>query len=117
MQLFASEVSKVAQDVGINGKLGIQAQVSDVDGLWKEITSNVNTMASNLTSQVRAFAQITAAATDGDFTRFITVEALGEMDALKTKINQMVFNLRESLQRNTAAREAAELANSAKSEF
>lgn len=117
LQLFASEVSKVAQDVGINGKLGIQAQVSDLDGLWKEITSNVNTMASNLTSQVRAFAQITAAATDGDFTRFITVEALGEMDALKTKINQMVFNLRESLQRNTAAREAAELANSAKSEF
>lgn len=117
LQLFASEVSKVARDVGINGKLGIQAQVSDVDGLWKEITSNVNTMASNLTSQVRAFAQITAAATDGDFTRFITVEASGEMDALKTKINQMVFNLRESIQRNTAAREAAELANSAKSEF
>ncbi|QBM88038.1 osomolarity two-component system, sensor histidine kinase NIK1 [Metschnikowia aff. pulcherrima] len=117
LQLFASEVSKVARDVGINGKLGIQAQVSDVDGLWKEITSNVNTMAANLTSQVRAFAQITAAATDGDFTRFITVEASGEMDALKTKINQMVFNLRESIQRNTAAREAAELANSAKSEF
>ncbi|KAI5959730.1 NIK1 [Candida pseudojiufengensis] len=117
LQLFASEVSKVARDVGINGKLGIQAQVSDVDGLWKEITSNVNTMASNLTSQVRAFAQITAAATDGDFTRFITVEASGEMDALKTKINQMVLNLRESIQRNTAAREAAELANSAKSEF
>lgn len=117
LQLFALEVSKVARDVGINGKLGIQAQVSDVDGLWKEITSNVNTMAANLTSQVRAFAQITAAATDGDFTRFITVEASGEMDALKTKINQMVFNLRESIQRNTAAREAAELANSAKSEF
>lgn len=117
LQLFASEVSKVARDVGINGKLGIQAQVSDVDGLWKEITSNVNTMAANLTSQVRAFAQITAAATDGDFTRFITVEASGEMDALKTKINQMVLNLRESIQRNTAAREAAELANSAKSEF
>lgn len=117
LQLFALEVSKVARDVGINGKLGIQAQVSDVDGLWKEITSNVNTMASNLTSQVRAFAQITAAATDGDFTRFITVEASGEMGALKTKINQMVLNLRESIQRNTAAREAAELANSAKSEF
>lgn len=117
LQLFALEVSKVARDVGINGKLGIQAQVSDVDGLWKEITSNVNTMASNLTSQVRAFAQITAAATDGDFTRFITVEASGEMDALKTKINQMVLNLRESIQRNTAAREAAELANNAKSEF
>src|SRR5436309_3514445 len=74
-------------------------------------------MATNLTSQVRAFAQITAAATDGDFTRFITVEASGEMDALKTKINQMVFNLRDSIQKNTAAREAAELANRTKSEF
>ena len=74
-------------------------------------------MATNLTSQVRAFAQITAAATDGDFTRFITVEASGEMDALKTKINQMVFNLRDSIQRNTNAREAAELANKTKSEF
>ncbi|VVT54149.1 uncharacterized protein SAPINGB_P003931 [Magnusiomyces paraingens] len=117
LQLFASEVTRVAKDVGIDGKLGVQAQVSDVDGLWKEITTNVNTMAANLTSQVRAFAQITAAATDGDFTSFITVEASGEMDALKTKINQMVLNLRESLQRNTAAREAAELANRAKSEF
>lgn len=117
LQLFASEVTRVAKDVGIDGKLGVQAQVSDVDGLWKEITTNVNTMAANLTTQVRAFAQITAAATDGDFTSFITVEASGEMDALKTKINQMVLNLRESLQRNTAAREAAELANRAKSEF
>ncbi|KAF5120017.1 hypothetical protein DV452_001337 [Geotrichum candidum] len=117
LQLFASEVTRVAKDVGIDGKLGVQAQVSDVDGLWKEITTNVNTMAANLTTQVRAFAQITAAATDGDFTRFITVEASGEMDALKTKINQMVLNLRESIQRNTAAREAAELANRAKSEF
>ncbi|ODV90563.1 hypothetical protein CANCADRAFT_31477 [Tortispora caseinolytica NRRL Y-17796] len=117
LRVFAAEVSRVAKDVGIDGKLGVQAQVSDVDGLWREITTNVNTMASNLTTQVRAFAQITAAATDGDFTRFITVEASGEMDALKTKINQMVFNLRESIQRNTAAREAAELANSSKSEF
>lgn len=117
LQLFASEVTRVAKDVGIDGKLGVQAQVSDVDGLWKEITTNVNTMAANLTTQVRAFAQITAAATDGDFTRFITVEASGEMDALKTKINQMVLNLRESIQRNTAAREAAELANRTKSEF
>lgn len=117
LQVFASEVTRVAKDVGIDGKLGVQAQVSDVDGLWKEITTNVNTMAANLTSQVRAFAQITAAATDGDFTRFITVEASGEMDALKTKLNQMVLNLRESIQRNTAAREAAELANRSKSEF
>lgn len=117
LQVFAREVTRVAKDVGIDGKLGVQAQVSDVDGLWKEITTNVNTMAANLTLQVRAFAQITAAATDGDFTRFITVEANGEMDALKTKINQMVLNLRELIQRNTAAREAAELANSAKLEF
>jgi methyl-accepting chemotaxis protein len=68
-------------------------------------------MAGNLTTQVRGFAQISAAAMDGDFTRFITVEASGEMDSLKTQINQMVFNLRDSIQKNTAAREAAELAN------
>ena len=74
-------------------------------------------MASNLTTQVRGFAQISAAAMDGDFSRFITVEASGEMDSLKTQINQMVFNLRDSIQKNTAAREAAELANRSKSEF
>ena len=117
LQVFVSEVTRVAKDVGVEGKLGVQAQVSDVDGLWKEIITNVNVMAANLTSQVRAFAQITAAATDGDFTKFITVEASGEMDTLKTKINQMVSNLRDSIKRNTAAREAAELANRAKSEF
>ena len=77
----------------------------------------MNTMAGNLTTQVRGFAQISAAAMDGDFTRFITVEASGEMDSLKTQINQMVFNLRDSIQKNTAAREAAELANRSKSEF
>ena len=74
-------------------------------------------MAGNLTTQVRGFAQISAAAMDGDFTRFITVEASGEMDSLKTQINQMVYNLRDSIQKNTAAREAAELANRSKSEF
>lgn len=78
---------------------------------------SVNKMAHNLTTQVRGFAQISAAAMDGDFTRFITVEASGEMDSLKTQINQMVFNLREAIQKNTAAREAAELANRSKSEF
>lgn len=81
------------------------------------IRLSVNTMAGNLTTQVRGFAQISAAAMDGDFTRFITVEASGEMDSLKTQINQMVFNLRDSIQKNTAAREAAELANRSKSEF
>jgi osomolarity two-component system, sensor histidine kinase NIK1 len=74
-------------------------------------------MAQNLTSQVRGFAHISQAAMDGDFSRFITVEASGEMDSLKSQINQMVFSLRDSIQRNTAAREAAELANRSKSEF
>ncbi|KAF9165926.1 hypothetical protein DFQ26_009060 [Actinomortierella ambigua] len=117
LSTFANEVTRVAREVGTEGKLGVQAQVKDVRGTWKEITSNVNTMAANLTAQVRAFASISSAATDGDFTQFITVEASGEMDSLKTKINQMVYNLRESIQRNTAAREAAELANRSKSEF
>ncbi|KAK9763752.1 histidine kinase osmosensor [Basidiobolus ranarum] len=117
LSLFAAEVTRVAREVGTEGNLGAQAQVNDVLGIWQEITSNVNTMAANLTTQVRAFAQISAAATDGDFTRYITVEASGEMDSLKTKINQMVYNLRESIQRNLAARDAAELANRAKSEF
>ncbi|KAF9104247.1 hypothetical protein BGX27_010184 [Mortierella sp. AM989] len=117
LSMFSNEVTRVAREVGTEGKLGVQAQVEDVRGTWKEITSNVNTMASNLTAQVRAFASISTAATDGDFTQFITVEASGEMDSLKTKINQMVYDLRESIQKNTAAREAAELANRSKSEF
>jgi len=117
LSFFASEVTRVAREVGTEGKLGVQAQKKDIEGKWAEITDNVNIMANNLTSQVRAFAQITAAATDGDFTRFVTVEASGEMDSLKTKINQMVYSLRDSIQKNTAAREAAELANRSKSEF
>lgn len=117
LAIFAAEVTRVAREVGTEGKLGVQAEVENIEGTWQEITSNVNTMASNLTSQVRAFAQISAAATDGDFTRFITVEASGEMDSLKTKINQMVYNLRESIEKNTSARQQAELANRSKSEF
>lgn len=117
LAIFAKEVTRVAREVGTEGKLGVQAEVGNIEGTWQEITSNVNTMASNLTSQVRAFAQISAAATDGDFTRFITVEASGEMDSLKTKINQMVYNLRESIEKNTSARQQAELANRSKSEF
>ncbi|CAO3695657.1 unnamed protein product [Umbelopsis ramanniana] len=117
LNVFSAEVTRVAREVGTEGKLGVQAQVEDVEGTWKEITSNVNTMAANLTSQVRAFAQISAAATENDFSRFITVSASGEMDSLKTKINQMVFSLRDAIQKNTQAREAAELANRSKSEF
>jgi osomolarity two-component system sensor histidine kinase NIK1 len=84
---------------------------------YKLTIADVNTMANNLTTQVRAFGDITNAATDGDFTKLITVEASGEMDELKRKINQMVYNLRDSIQRNTLAREAAEFANRTKSEF
>ncbi|KAG6379634.1 hypothetical protein JVT61DRAFT_10152 [Boletus reticuloceps] len=117
LSAFAFEVKKVAFEVGEEGKLGVQAEVDNIYGIWQDITMSVNTMAGNLTTQVRGFAQISAAAMDGDFTRFITVEASGEMDSLKMQINQMVFNLRDSIQKNTAAREAAELANRSKSEF
>ena len=117
LSIFAAEVTNVAHEVGTKGNLGVIAKVDNIAGTWQLITSNVNTMALNLTGQVRAFAQISAAATEGDFSSFVTVEASGEMDSLKTKINQMVFSLRESLQKNTAAREAAELANRSKSEF
>ncbi|KAF4548452.1 HAMP domain-containing protein [Elsinoe fawcettii] len=110
-------VKRVARDVGVDGKMGGQAEVEGIAGRWKEITGDVNTMAQNLTSQVRAFGDITNAATVGDYTQMITVEASGEMNELKQKINKMVSNLRESIQRNTAAREAAELANKTKSEF
>ncbi|MCJ1480808.1 histidine kinase osmosensor [Schaereria dolodes] len=117
LNTFARELKKVARDVGVDGKMGGQANVDNVSGRWKEITEDVNTMAENLTSQVRAFGEITDAATDGDFTKLITVNASGEMDELKRKINKMVSNLSDSFQRNTAAREIAETANRTKSEF
>ncbi|KAI0452751.1 putative histidine kinase group protein [Xylaria acuta] len=117
LSVFCNEVQRVARDVGVDGKMGGQADVGGLKGRWKEITADVNTMATNLTTQVRAFGDITNAATDGDFTKLVDVEASGEMDELKRKINQMVFNLRDSIQRNTQAREAAEQANKTKSEF
>ena len=117
LRTFAIEVTRVAKEVGTEGKLGTKAQVEDVSGVWQHIISDVNVMASNLTTQVRAFAQITSAATRNDFSQVITVEASGELDSLKTKINQMVFSLRDAIQKNTQAREAAELANKSKSEF
>jgi osomolarity two-component system, sensor histidine kinase NIK1 len=113
---FGNEVCRVAREVGIEGRLGVQADVQDVEGLWKEITSNVNDMANNLTAQVRAFADITSGTCDGTF-GLIAVEASGEMDNLKQQINSMVINLRASIQQDKQAREAAELANRSKSEF
>ncbi|KAF2839348.1 two-component histidine kinase [Patellaria atrata CBS 101060] len=109
-------LKRVARDVGVDGKMGGQAEVDGISGRWREITTDVNTMASNLTSQVRAFGDITNAAIEGKFAQ-ITIEASGEMDELKRKINEMVFKLGESIQKNNQAREAAELANKTKSEF
>ncbi|KAI9450043.1 hypothetical protein F5148DRAFT_1291067 [Russula earlei] len=181
---FADEVTRVAREVGTEGRLGGQANMTNVGGLWKDLTDCVNVMAANVidptspnhrcgydrrrsrrsnpksgvsvsgeilhlvntindmidqlgffTSEVKKVARevgtegklgvqaevgenhISAAAMDGDFTRFITVEASGEMDSLKTQINQMVFDLRDSIQKNAATREAAELANRSKFEF
>ncbi|KAL8814498.1 MAG: hypothetical protein Q9223_006284 [Gallowayella weberi] len=117
LDAFASELKRVARDVGVEGKMGGKANVNNVSGRWKEITEDVNTMADNLTSQVRAFGEITDAATDGDFSKLIEVSASGEMGDLKRKINKMISDLRDSIQRNTTAREAAELASKTKSEF
>lgn len=86
LRTFAAEVTRVAREVGTEGKLGVQAQVDDVEGTWRTIIVNVNTMAANLTSQVRAFADISAAATDGDFSRLIDIKVEGEMASLKSKV-------------------------------
>ena len=117
LDTFACEVKRVARDVGVDGKMGGQANVDNVKGRWKEITEDVNTMAENLTAQVRAFGEITDGAMAGKFDKVITVNASGEMDELKRKINKMVKDLGDSVRRNTAAREAAEFANKTKSEF
>jgi osomolarity two-component system sensor histidine kinase NIK1 len=98
LQRFAHELKRVARDVGVDGKMGGQANVQNISGRWKEITEDVNTMADNLTNQVRAFGEITDAATDGNFDKLITVNASGEMDELKRKINKMVSNLRDGIQ-------------------
>ena len=121
---FARELKRVARDVGVDGRLGGQANVANVQGRWKEITEDVNTMAENLTAQVRAFGAITEGATAGKFDQVITVNASGEMDDLKRKINKMVKDLGESVRNNSEARARAEnarnaavLANQTKSEF
>jgi signal transduction histidine kinase/CheY-like chemotaxis protein/HAMP domain-containing protein len=97
---FADEVTRVAREVGTEGKLGGQAEVEGVSGTWRDLTENVNQLASNLTTQVRAIAEVSTAVTQGDLTRQITVEAQGEVAELKDNINQMIANLRETTQRN-----------------
>src|SRR5208337_2029694 len=90
---FASEVSRVAREVGTEGALGGQAQVPGVAGTWKDLTDNVNFMASNLTGQVRNIAEVTTAVARGDLSRKITVAVRGEILELKNTINTMVDQL------------------------
>src|SRR6201990_378033 len=90
---FASEVTRVAREVGTEGKLGGQAQVKGVSGTWKDLTDNVNLMASNLTGQVRSIADVTTAVANGDLSRKITVDVKGEILELKNTINTMVDQL------------------------
>lgn len=93
LNVFAAEVTRVAKEVGTEGKLGGQASVPGVTGTWKELTDNVNAMAANLTSQVRNIAQVTTAVANGDLAQKITVEVRGEILQLKETINKMVDNL------------------------
>src|SRR4029077_5428731 len=93
LKAFASEVTRVAREVGTEGKLGGQAQVEGVAGVWKDLTDNVNFMASNLTNQVRNIADVTTAIARGDLAKKITVEVKGELLELKETINAMVDQL------------------------
>src|SRR5271169_5428049 len=93
LNAFAGEVSRVAREVGTDGKLGGQATVEGVAGTWKDLTDNVNSMASNLTGQVRNIAEVTIAVANGDLSKKITVEVKGEILALKNTINTMVDQL------------------------
>src|SRR5207247_1234946 len=122
LNAFGSEVTRVAREVGTEGKLGGQAQVKGVAGAWKDLTDSVNVMATNLTNQVRNIADVATAVangdlprkltvraikdvdtdvTKGDLTRSITIDAKGEVEVLKDHINEMIRNLRETTQKNS----------------
>jgi signal transduction histidine kinase/HAMP domain-containing protein/ActR/RegA family two-component response regulator len=96
LRTFAEQVTSVAREVGIEGKLGGQAKVPGAAGTWRDLTDNVNQLAAKLTTQVRAIAEVATAVTQGDLTRTISVEALGEVLSLKDTINQMIANLRDT---------------------
>jgi HAMP domain-containing protein/CheY-like chemotaxis protein/signal transduction histidine kinase len=98
---FADQVTTVAREVGVEGRLGGQANVPGASGTWKDLTANVNLLAANLTTQVRAIAEVATAVTKGDLTRSIQVEARGEVAELKDNINTMITNLRLTTDRNT----------------
>jgi HAMP domain-containing protein/CheY-like chemotaxis protein/signal transduction histidine kinase len=101
LAIFADQVTTVAREVGVEGRLGGQASVPGVAGTWKDLTVNVNFMASNLTTQVRAIAEVATAVTKGDLTRSVQVEARGEVAELSENINTMIGNLRLTTERNT----------------
>jgi signal transduction histidine kinase/HAMP domain-containing protein/DNA-binding response OmpR family regulator len=98
---FADQVTSVAREVGVEGKLGGQASVPGAAGTWKDLTDNVNQLAANLTTQVRAIAEVATAVTKGDLTRSIKVEALGEVAVLKDNINEMIRNLKDTTLKNS----------------
>src|SRR5439155_12449702 len=100
LRTFAEQVTTVAREVGIEGQLGGQAKVPGAAGTWRDLVDNVNQLAGNLTTQVRAISEVATAVTKGDLTRTIDVEALGEVLALKDTINQMIANLRDTTQTN-----------------
>ena len=97
---FATEVTRVGREVGIEGKLGGQAQVKGVSGTWQDLTDNVNQLASTLTTQLRAIAEVSTAVTRGDLTQSVSVEAQGEVAELKDNINQMIVTLRDTTKTN-----------------
>jgi HAMP domain-containing protein/signal transduction histidine kinase/CheY-like chemotaxis protein len=100
LAVFADQVTTVAREVGVEGRLGGQANVPGASGIWKNLTENVNQLAQNLTTQVRSISEVASAVTKGDLTRTIRVEAKGEVEALKDTINQMIANLRATTLRN-----------------
>ncbi len=100
LNAFAGEVTRVAREVGVEGRLGGQAQSKEVAGVWKDLTDNVNQLAANLTNQVRAISDVATAVTEGDLTRQVGVEASGEVAVLKDKLNEMIRNLRETTRQN-----------------
>jgi CheY-like chemotaxis protein/signal transduction histidine kinase len=101
LAIFAEQVTTVAREVGVEGRLGGQAAVPGAAGTWKDLTGNVNLLAANLTTQVRAIAEVATAVTKGDLTRSIQVDARGEVAELKDNINTMIDNLRLTTDRNT----------------
>ncbi len=101
LAIFADQVTTVAREVGVEGRLGGQAHVPGTAGTWKDLTANVNLLAANLTTQVRAIAEVATAVTKGDLTRSIQVDTRGEVSDLKDNINAMINNLRETTDRNT----------------